>query len=175
MFWVPPKSQILKEFCCQSLLVRPSVTRIALMVWVGRSARVKIAPVNLGLTNHILFLWMTRWKSYCKVCRQKGRNAGCREDGNNRMAFSMVWPSKHNLMTSEHLWCTEPIAAAWFLCSQTTTTLSGGVCHPLQLRKEEAHWDLGGSAHKYTQTHTSISWIVLELMPDVVSHNVYRN
>lgn len=99
MFWVPPESQILKEFCYLSLLVRPSVTRIALMVWVGRSARVKIAPVNLGLTNHILFLWITRWKSYCKVCRQKGRHAGCREDGNNGMAFSMVWPPKHNLMT----------------------------------------------------------------------------
>lgn len=144
MFWVPSKSQILKEFSCLSLVVWPSVTRIALMVWVGRSPRVKIAPVNLGLTNQILFLWITRWKSPCKVCNQKGRHADCRGDGNNRMAFSMVWPSKHDQMTLLSIYDAQPTAAAWLLCSQTITALSGGVCHPLKLTEEEAQSSLGG-------------------------------
>lgn len=48
VLWGPSKSQILKEFSHLNPLVRPSATRIAPMVWVGRSARVKIAPVNLG-------------------------------------------------------------------------------------------------------------------------------
>jgi len=63
--------------------------RIDLMVSVGRSARVKIALVNQGLENQILFLWLTRWKSYCKVYNQKGRHASYNGDENNRMAFSM--------------------------------------------------------------------------------------
>lgn len=107
---------------------------IDLMVSAGRSARVKIAPVNQSLENRILFLWLARWKSYSKVCNQKGRHASYNGEENNRMAFSMGESSKHDWTTllNVHNACWGPQEQPGFFSSKSIVALSGVVCHPVQ-------------------------------------------